>query len=218
MDNVWYQVLVPHYGRVVVEGEKEKQVEKLAYPELAKHKLVDLLKPTFYRCARACNGDVEFLYAALQNVANHWAGDHTQCDTYWPGCACYKFPSLHEGYYAKEGATHLAVAAFFLKRWTRAYLKHFVWACENYLVETYHAALLRCAPKRLHLPNLYEAMAYCSTMDWNENAMRDVLSMHARKSPCFSSIRGRSGVVRCLVAKTWFWKIWIARYMGLVDR
>jgi hypothetical protein len=215
---VWQEAaftwLVQVHGVERPDGYQDEQPNVVKYPGAAE--VEACLKPTVYRCASKCGGNAEWLLGALRNCAEHWAGDHSKCKEFWPECDCSKRPELHKGKYAKDSATHDAVKKFFRKFLPLSEVKKLVHCGENYMCECFHAYLLRWAPKRLHLPFLYEPMNYCAAMDWNENQAREVTGVYRRKRATSNAVRNRSGVTRRTVPKTWEWKLRVARDMGII--
>jgi hypothetical protein len=216
IDIVWQQ-LVDFSGTDATRDTEPLQVWK--HPELHAEDvdLGSLLRPTVHTVAGACKGDATWMSAALINVANHWCGDCSMCAKYWGADApCQKHPELHKRYYAVGGKTHKAVLEWLTKRFSVKNCEDLRFADENYLVETYHRALLKWCPKTIHYPKSHRARILMAAMDWNENAVgRPIVSVKPRAKVSSNCFRTRSGTNRVLAPKTREWKRLIAHHMGI---
>ncbi|KAL2642831.1 hypothetical protein R1flu_010418 [Riccia fluitans] len=178
---------------------------------LPAHDIAYKLKSWIYTCAKnaAARGDTtpKMLTIDVQNVADHWAGNHDTCQTL-PGvrkCVVENWPLGRDCKYPEGGETHKAVKDFLKKYLTENKMKFYLRARENFISETFHLVINKYATKRIHFDASHTTRLACATLNWNENICREVRVVYNRVSNDIA-VRRRARTNRDLMARTAIWK------------
>jgi hypothetical protein len=87
-------------------------------------------------------------------------------------------------------------------------------ARENYLSESFHSLINKCASKRIHFLQSHGARIACAILDWNENRSRQCLKV---VEVCASDniVRNQPPHKRILSDKTYNWKNDVKQLLSL---
>lgn len=126
--------------------------------------------------------DVTALCKDVHNAADQWSGDHSVCREIDPERKCVKEEwGADRAYYTADGATHVALKSWLVKKCNASKMKFFTRARENFLSDTFNSVINKYAPKRTHYAKSHLPRVACAGLDWNEGREREVLRKSVKK-------------------------------------
>lgn len=157
----------------ITQGPK-KETNVSWFPELADKR--KSIKIHLYWSMLNCNGCPATLRKHIENIPNHYQGDHSNCCPTsmctMPGYTPSKVPLTKQK--AVEELSRNLKATYVYR-----YAEDFCRCRDTYWVESFNHQLLTYLPKRIHFSTkVFDLRMGIALQDWNENVNRDFTSKH----------------------------------------